>query len=323
MARSNLNNWTAWTSHDMCINWNEQPSTLNDTWVWVGGCKPSLPRYPKGPSRTCYQECGCHLQLDHNYCAHNDWVQFCVCNLEQETICIGFGYKLSMLSIYSPDYVFTVLVSIFINKTHNHFWAPSQGTNTFVLVYIVSVLTTMCLQNLIIGLNLCLVTWIHNYVLNCETSWYSYILWDVMTLAISSIFQGKSEIACIPAYTSNFIPTTSWDNFVEVVPRKVDGIVFMLTWNESEWSRYLCYQNNAQLAVAEGKTVIQYPSLPDDAFFNQNFIWWNWNNMNTPWSRESTLCVVCMLCCFMVNNTGWSASLRCFWREHKAVIFLL
>ena len=30
-----------------------------------------------------------------------------------------------MLSIHSPDYVFTVLVSIFM-KTHNHFWAPSQ-----------------------------------------------------------------------------------------------------------------------------------------------------------------------------------------------------
>ena len=26
-----------------------------------------------------------------------------------------------MLSIHSPDYVFTVLVSIFINKNHNHF----------------------------------------------------------------------------------------------------------------------------------------------------------------------------------------------------------
>jgi len=30
---------------------------------------------------------------------------------------IGLGYKLSMLSIHSPDYVFTVLVSIFIRKT--------------------------------------------------------------------------------------------------------------------------------------------------------------------------------------------------------------
>jgi len=30
---------------------------------------------------------------------------------------IGLGYKLSMLSIHSPDYVFTVLVSIFICKT--------------------------------------------------------------------------------------------------------------------------------------------------------------------------------------------------------------
>jgi len=28
---------------------------------------------------------------------------------------------LSMHSLYSPDYVFTVLVNIFISKTHNHF----------------------------------------------------------------------------------------------------------------------------------------------------------------------------------------------------------
>jgi len=30
---------------------------------------------------------------------------------------------LSMLSVQSPDYVLTVLVSIFISKTHNHFWS--------------------------------------------------------------------------------------------------------------------------------------------------------------------------------------------------------
>jgi len=63
--------WTAWSSRDMCVNWNEpqvshihlyeQLCALNDAWVWVGGCKWSLPRYPKGQSRTCYQECGCHL----------------------------------------------------------------------------------------------------------------------------------------------------------------------------------------------------------------------------------------------------------------------
>jgi len=55
----------------MCVNWNklhvsclqlyEQPSALNNAWVWAGGCTPSLPRYRKGQSRTCYQECGCHL----------------------------------------------------------------------------------------------------------------------------------------------------------------------------------------------------------------------------------------------------------------------
>jgi len=29
--------------------------------VRVGGCKQSLLRYPQGQSKTCYQECGCHL----------------------------------------------------------------------------------------------------------------------------------------------------------------------------------------------------------------------------------------------------------------------
>ena len=61
LARTNLINWTAWLSRDMCLNWNEQPSALNDAWVRVGECKPSLPRYPKGQSRPCYQECGCHV----------------------------------------------------------------------------------------------------------------------------------------------------------------------------------------------------------------------------------------------------------------------
>jgi len=31
---------------------------VNDGWVRAEGCKR---RYPKGHSRTCYQECGCHL----------------------------------------------------------------------------------------------------------------------------------------------------------------------------------------------------------------------------------------------------------------------
>ena len=61
-------NLTAWSSRGMCVNWNElsasrlqlheQLSALNDAWVWTGGCKR---RYPKGRSRTCYQECSCHL----------------------------------------------------------------------------------------------------------------------------------------------------------------------------------------------------------------------------------------------------------------------
>jgi len=51
-------------------------------------------------------------------------VQSCVQPGAEKLVCIGFGYKLSMLSIPSPDYVFTVLVSIFICicKTNNHFW---------------------------------------------------------------------------------------------------------------------------------------------------------------------------------------------------------
>jgi len=36
----------------------ESASTSKDAWVRAGGCKR---RYPKGQSRTCYQECGCHL----------------------------------------------------------------------------------------------------------------------------------------------------------------------------------------------------------------------------------------------------------------------
>jgi len=48
----------------LCINWNEslyrQP--LNKDWIWGGKCKQSLPRYPQGQSRTCYQEC-CWLPL--------------------------------------------------------------------------------------------------------------------------------------------------------------------------------------------------------------------------------------------------------------------
>jgi len=61
-------NWTAWSSRDMCVNWNEpqlsrlqlyeQPSALNDAWVRAGAYKQ---RSPKGQSRTCYQECSCYL----------------------------------------------------------------------------------------------------------------------------------------------------------------------------------------------------------------------------------------------------------------------
>ena len=41
-------------------------------------------------------------------------------------------YKLSIINIHSPDYIFTVLVSIFISKTHNHL----STINVFLLVYV-------------------------------------------------------------------------------------------------------------------------------------------------------------------------------------------
>ena len=42
-----------------------------EAWVHAGGCKQSSPRYPKGQSKTCYQECGCHLRLQK--IKHNVW----------------------------------------------------------------------------------------------------------------------------------------------------------------------------------------------------------------------------------------------------------
>ena len=51
------------TSRKLAAYSYAQPTTLNDAWEWAGGCKRSLPRYPKGQSRTCYQECGCHLVI--------------------------------------------------------------------------------------------------------------------------------------------------------------------------------------------------------------------------------------------------------------------
>jgi len=44
--------------HKLPPTLHRQP--LNEAWARAGGCKQSLPRYPKGQSRTCYQECGCH-----------------------------------------------------------------------------------------------------------------------------------------------------------------------------------------------------------------------------------------------------------------------
>jgi len=48
-----------WMSHKLPPTLCRQSS--NKAWVWAGGCKQSLPRYLQGQSRTCHQECSCHL----------------------------------------------------------------------------------------------------------------------------------------------------------------------------------------------------------------------------------------------------------------------
>ena len=48
------------TSHKLPPTLYRQP--LDETCVRAGGCKQSLPGYPQGQSRTCYQECSCHLK---------------------------------------------------------------------------------------------------------------------------------------------------------------------------------------------------------------------------------------------------------------------
>jgi len=49
------------TSRELAAyNYTIKPSALNDAWVRAGECKR---RYPKGQTRTCYQECGCHLYI--------------------------------------------------------------------------------------------------------------------------------------------------------------------------------------------------------------------------------------------------------------------
>jgi len=54
-------------SHKLPPTLHRQP--LNEAWVRAGGCKQSLPRYPQGQSRTCYQECGCHSVYMQNICS--------------------------------------------------------------------------------------------------------------------------------------------------------------------------------------------------------------------------------------------------------------
>jgi len=48
--------------------WMSSLVPFNDAWAQAGGCKRSLPRYPKSQSRTCYQECGCHSLLTRFNC---------------------------------------------------------------------------------------------------------------------------------------------------------------------------------------------------------------------------------------------------------------
>jgi len=78
----------------LCINWNvpqaaaytlyRQP--LNKAWVWATGCKQSLPGYPQGQSRTCYQECGCHLFYNRIW-THSIMERFYICPMIQENEC--------------------------------------------------------------------------------------------------------------------------------------------------------------------------------------------------------------------------------------------
>jgi len=47
------------TSHKLAAyNYTSKCSASKDAWLRAGGCKQ---RYPKGQSRNCYQEYGCHL----------------------------------------------------------------------------------------------------------------------------------------------------------------------------------------------------------------------------------------------------------------------
>ena len=45
----------------------------------IGGCKQSLPRYPKCQSKTCYQKCGCHL-INYLIMWHNFLLLYQECN---------------------------------------------------------------------------------------------------------------------------------------------------------------------------------------------------------------------------------------------------
>ena len=56
---------------------------------------------------------------------------------------------LSMFSIYSPEYVCMVLVSIFISKTHNHFWSATGALRIVRTMYIC---TNLRLQHSVLAL---------------------------------------------------------------------------------------------------------------------------------------------------------------------------
>jgi len=60
------------TSRKLAVyNYTAYWQTLNKAWVWTGGYKQSLLRYAQVQSRTCYQECGCHLYSNLIRCGQN------------------------------------------------------------------------------------------------------------------------------------------------------------------------------------------------------------------------------------------------------------
>ena len=72
-------------------------------------------------------------QLDHK-CAQNNRVQSHLQLGAGKTSLVIQAECITMHSIHSPDYVFAVVVSIFISKTHNHSEHHPSAINTFTLL---------------------------------------------------------------------------------------------------------------------------------------------------------------------------------------------